>query len=154
VRHFSAAPAKDTTSFRTTTPPEKAPTIPEQEAKLASVAFTMTSRHGVYAGGEVETGVLERSESSAAGVYGVVGVRQALVGVNLAVELAAGQRWLRYGIAGQDQSKLVAEPRLRADFWLGEQFSFGAAAGLTLDDQTVWMAGVFLGIHSHTFGRK
>jgi hypothetical protein len=155
VRHFSATPAKDTANtFRTTTPDKALPTIPEQEAKLGSLAFTMASRSGLYGGGEVETGVLGEPGSSAAGVYGILGMRKALVGANLAVEVAAGQRWLRYGIDGQDQSKLVAEPRLRADFWLGEQFSFGAAAGITLDDQTVWMAGVFLGIHSHAFGRK
>lgn len=153
TRFHPATPVDDTRSFRTVTPPAK-DMLAAQEAKLVAIGFTMASGYGTYAGGEVESGVLGDPGTSAAAVYGIFGIRRALPGVNFAVELAAGQRWLRYGGPDGEVGSLVAEPRVRADFWLGERFSLGAAGGVTLGDQTAWMAGFFLGIHSHDFGSQ
>ncbi len=154
TRHHAATPVEDSKTFRSTTAPPKQEMIAAQEAKLVGIGFTMASGYGTYAGGEVETGVLEGAGSSAASVYGIFGFRHAMPGVNFAAELAAGQRWLRYGGPDGEIGSLVAEPRVRADFWINSRFSLGAAGGVTLGDQTAWMAGFFLGIHSHDFGSK
>lgn len=153
-RHHSATPVGDSRSFRAVTNPSPTKELAAQEAKLVNIGFTMASGYGTYAGGEVETGVLEGDSSTAAGVYGLFGLRRALPGVNFAVELAAGQRWLRYGGPDGEVSRLIAEPRVRADFWLTQRLSLGAISGVTLGDQTAWMAGFYLGIHSHDFGRR
>lgn len=161
-RHHAATPVEPTKSYRTTTTPPE----PQQEmlaatdSKLVGIGFTMASGYGTYAGGEVETGALEGG-TSAAGLYGIFGVRRAMPGVNFSLEVAAGQRWLRYGGFGTrsrdrpdgEISSLVAEPRVRADFWLGSRFSLGATGGLTVGEQSAWMAGFYLGIHSHDFGK-
>lgn len=159
TRHFgSTAPSGDPGQFRKSpaespVPMQDAPATDPYSAYMASIAFTMaTPLSNTYAGGEVETGVLNTSGSSAAGAYGVFGLRQPLAGVNFALELAAGRRWVRYDLASDTLGKFTAEPRLRADIWLDPRFTLGATAGLTLGDQTVWMVGAFLGIHSHDFG--
>jgi hypothetical protein len=152
MRQFPAIQEPDATpaAFRSSEPQPTANEGSAQTARMAAIAFTMqTPLSGVYAGGEVETGALDPG-SSAASVYGVIGARQRFANLNLGVELVAGRRWLRY-IDHESASMFAAEPRLRADIWLDEQFSLGGAVGLTLGDQTVWMAGVFLGIHSHAF---
>lgn len=150
--HAATTPVDDSRSFRAVTTAPAKEELAAQEAKLVNIGFTMASGYGTYAGGEVETGVLEGANSTAAGVYGIFGVRRGLPGVNFAVELAAGQRWLRYGGPDGEVSSLIAEPRVRADFWLTQRLSLGAAGGLTIGDQTAWMAGFYLGIHSHDLG--
>jgi hypothetical protein len=152
TRHHAATPVDNTRSFRAVTTTPEPEMLAAQEAKLVGIGFTMASGYGTYAGGEVETGVLEGESSTAAGVYGLFGFRHALPGVNLAVELAAGQRWLRYGGPDGEVSSLIAEPRVRADVWLGQRLALGAVGGVTVGDESAWMVGFYLGIHSHDFG--
>jgi hypothetical protein len=155
TRHFdSPIDPKSAAALRqsTPTPPVAALTTPH-DSVMGTVGFTMASRYGTYAGGEIETGVLDTPGSSTAGIYGVAGARLSLDRVYLAGEIASGWRTVRYSLDTTDVGKMVIEPRVRADMWLGPQFTLGATAGLTLGDQTVWMIGASLGIHSHDFGR-
>jgi hypothetical protein len=153
TRRFAAPVDNDSATFRQSPPPAPELTVPH-ESVLATVGFTMASKYGTYAGGEIETGVLDSPGSSAAGMYGVFGVRRAIEAGYFAAELASGWRSVRYSLDTEPVGKLVAEPRLRADVWLGPQFTLGATLGLTLGDQTVWMAGVSLGVHSHELNRR
>lgn len=154
TRHHAATPIDNSRSFRAVTsePPKKE--LAATDAKLVGIGFTMASGYGTYAGGEVETGSLEGDNSSAAGVYGIFGIRRALPGINVAVELAAGQRWLRYGGQDGEVGSLIAEPRVRGDVWLTERLSLGATGGVTVGDDKAWMVGFYLGIHSHDFGSQ
>lgn len=152
TRRFATPVNNDpaTAVFRTTTPtPEAVPTETHQ-AMVASVGFTMPWQ-SAYFGGEVETGKLDAEGSSASGVYGVAGVGGALGRINLSAELVAGRRWLRFASADEDLGRTVFEPRVRADLWLSPRLSTGVTAGRTLGDQDIWMAGLFLAIHSHDF---
>jgi hypothetical protein len=97
---------------------------------------------------KIETGVLDTpARVPRKSVFGIA--------TDSIAPLAAGARPAGEPVRldAPDTGKLVAEPRLRADMWLGPQFTLGATAGVTLSDQNVWMVGLSLGIHSHEFGR-
>lgn len=115
--------------------------------------FTQRFLGVLYAGGELETGRMNVASSNFAGAYGVVGMEQAVGPGSLGLELVAGWRGLRVGSLENEQNFFVAEPRVRGELWIGEQFTLGAALGTTLDQRGSWMLGVNLGIHSSAFGR-
>jgi len=152
ARHFQAPIKRSQVAFRDTNPPAKEMTV-DHEAVSATAQFTMSMRHRTYAGGELEAGVLEGAGSSTAGMYGVFGVELPFAGGALGGELASGWRTVRYSMEGADFSKVVIEPRLRASVWLSEFVTLAATGGLTLGEQSVWMAGVSIGVHSSPFGR-
>lgn len=154
MRHYATVQQPpDEATFRTSEPTPTA-VLESQSAYLGSIAFTMmTPLAGIYAGGEVETGVVEPG-TSAASVYGVIGTRHALANiVNVGVELVAGRRWLRYP-EEREEASFAAEPRVRLDVWLSERITLGGVAGATLGDQNAWMGGLYVGIHSHDFGLR
>ncbi|HEU4615349.1 MAG TPA: hypothetical protein VFS15_24815, partial [Kofleriaceae bacterium] len=90
--------------------------------------------------------------SNVAGAYGVAGVRSDLGALRIAAEVVAGRRWVRYALDGtEDPTLLMVEPRVRADIWLASQLTLGVAAGATLGERSVWMAGVYVGFHSQPY---
>ena len=121
-------------------------------ATTASLQFTMSMGHKVYAGGEAETGKLAMPGSWLAGAYGIVGAEHLMGRGALGVELAAGWRGVRYSLeAGDDDDHLVLEPRVRAQLWFAEQWTLGGAVGTRVGAEGEWMAGVYLGVHSAAF---
>ncbi len=150
VRQFAATPG-EMTAFRGQA---SEPAIEAGVARTFSLRFTRRFRHGFWLGGEAETGVLAEPGSNLAGAYGVAGVRGMLgTRVALAVELAAGPRWVRYASELDDVAKVIAEPRVRAEVWVHPQWTLGGAIGSTLGGGDVWMAGVYVGVHSRRDGR-
>ena len=154
TRHFNAdSDAK--TAFRTTG--EMDPAMNASSAVSTSLRFTGAAFTNAFFGFEGEAGALVgHPHSNLAGAYGVGGGRGVLGPVRLSAELVAGRRWVRYSLAGirTDPAKWIAEPRVRADLWLGSRVTFGGAIGATLDDQMVWIAGIDLGLHSHDYDRR
>jgi len=115
--------------------------------------FGMRVPYHLFLAGEVEFGRLADSGSNVAGAYGVVGARFPVGNAALlTAEIATGYRSIRYTLDSPEVGKAVMEPRIRAEIWVDEQFSFGATVGATLDDRFVYMAGLYIGVHSHTFG--
>jgi hypothetical protein len=139
--------APPSTTFSSTSPaPEKFDT--RLAAVTAVFQFTMSMR-GLYLGGEAETGQLEARGSNFAGAYGIAGIEHSGGLGSLGVELASGWRGLRFDLGDDDHDSFVVEPRVRGQLWIGDQFTLGAAAGAVLGERGDWMAGVYLGIHSH-----
>lgn len=154
TRHFAAA-APSEVVFRSTTG-ESDPSLAEGTALTTSIRFTGHTRFNTFAGVEGEVGQLVGfPESNFAGAYGVLGTRGDLGRARLSAELVAGRRWVRYEIIGrEDPTKLVAEPRVRADFFVSPSWTLGAAVGATLSERQVWMAGVYVGVHGLPFDRQ
>jgi hypothetical protein len=153
TRHFAAADPSDV-AFRSTEEPD--PALGEGTALTSSFRFTGKTRYNTFLGVEGEAGYLVGHEySNIAGAYGVAGVRADLSPrLRVAAELVAGRRWVRYRITGpQDDNVLMVEPRVRADLWLSPRVTLGGAAGATVGDRSVWMAGVYIGVHSADFNR-
>jgi len=127
----------------------------EHQLSATSIAmqFTMATAGQLYTGIEVETGRLDRPGSNLAGAYAVAGLEQRFGFGAVGAELAAGWQGLRYQFGDEDHDTLVAEPRLRGQVWIAEQWTLGATAGvrLTGDRNDDWMAGAYLGVHSHRF---
>jgi len=66
----------------------------------------------------------------------------------------AGRRWIRYALDGtQDAALMMAEPRVRGEMWLSPILTLGGAVGATLSERNVWMAGIYLGVHSSDFDK-
>lgn len=152
TRHFAAA--DEHVAFRSTGDPD--PSLAGGEALSTSIRFTGATRYSTFLGVEAEVGALiGHSGSNLAGAYAVGGARHDVGRVRLAVEIVGGRRWVRYELDGtkKDPGVWMAEPRLRADLWLGPHATLGAAVGSTLSDRAVWMAGVYVGINSSAFGR-
>ena len=153
TRHFAASDPGDV-AFRTTDPQDTS--VGDGTALTTSLRFTGRTPYDTFVGVEAETGVLLGYESSnIAGAYGVGGARVDLRGVRLGVELVTGRRWVRYAasLASSDDSDWIYEPRVRGDIWLGQHITLGGAAGATLSDRAVWMAGVYVGVNSSAFGQ-
>lgn len=150
ARHF-AAPTSAEVAFRDTTPPPREMTV-SHEAVAATAQFTMGMRHHTYVGGELEAGALDEPGSSTAGAYGVFGIDLPFSGGSFGGEVASGWRGVRYSTDTDDISKMILEPRLRAQVWLSELVTLAVTAGTTLGEQRVWMAGISIGIHSYSFG--
>jgi hypothetical protein len=154
TRHFAAAdPSAEDVAFRSTEDPD--PSLGAGTALTSSIRFTGKTRYNTFVGVEGETGYLVGYEmSNIAGAYGVAGVRTDVGRLRIGAELVAGRRWVRYEIVGrEDDSLLIAEPRVRADLWLSPRWTVGGAAGSTIGDRSVWMAGVYFGLHSSDFDR-
>lgn len=155
TRHFAAAGPGDQVAFRSTDEPaEAAPG--DGEALTTSMRFTGRTRWDTFLGVEAEVGkLLGHPMSNIAGAYGVGGLRHELDRVRIGVEVVTGRRWARYDLKYQrtDDDVWITEPRVRADLFLSPRWTLGAAAGATLSDRTVWMAGVYLGVNSSDFGR-
>jgi hypothetical protein len=156
TRHFSAASAESGAAFRSST--GEGQTEPGLEAGTAlttSLRFTGRAWSSSFLGVEAEFGeMLGITGSNVAGAYGVAGTRAELGSLRIAAELVAGRRWVRYELMEKsDPSAMIAEPRVRADLWVAPKLTLGAAAGATLGDRSVWMAGIYLGIHSFQYDR-
>lgn len=143
------APARGTA--RSTVPTEPDPY--QVSATSVSLQFTMASPHLFYSGIEAETGRLSLPGSNLAAAYAVVGLDQPLGFGSFGAELAAGWQGVRYESGEEDHDSLVVEPRLRAQLWIATQWTFGATAGARLAEglSNDWMAGAYLGVHSHRF---
>jgi hypothetical protein len=152
TRHFAAADPG--VAFRTTETPD--PAVDGGSALSTSIRFTGRTRFNTFLGAEAEAGtLLGRPGSNLAGAYGVAGAHHDLANLRFGVEMVAGQRWVRYGHDGRktDPSRWIAEPRVRADLWLGPHATLGGAVGATLSDRAVWMAGIYIGMSSSAWGR-
>ena len=136
---------------RSTSPSE--PDAPQLSATSVSMQFTMAAPRWFYAGIEAETGRLERRGSNLAAAYGIVGFEQAVPLGSLGAELAAGWQGVRYQSGDDEHDSLVVEPRVRGQLWIAEQWTLGATLGARLggDQGDDWMAGAYLGVHSHRF---
>lgn len=120
-----------------------------------SLRFTKWLRYGLYGGFEAETGSLMEGGSNFAGAYGLVGARGHLGPLAVYVEGAPGRRWVRYEMSGKNYQAYLLETRVRAETWLSSRFTFGGAIGATVTgDVRVWMAGVYVGVHSLDFGTR
>ncbi len=133
---------------RTTQPTGPTETLPAASAVTGSAQFTMAARFHTYLGAEAEAGTLGLTGSSFAGAYGIAGWRSTSHLGSLAVEVAAGRRTLRYAVDSNNLSSTVFEPRLRGEFWLTPQITFGATVGASPDDRG-YMAGMYLSVYSH-----
>jgi hypothetical protein len=147
--HRVSSEAGDQLSARSDEP------MPTQSASpttaiTGSAQFTMAWRGPMYLGVEAEGGAMSRSGSNYAGGYGVIGAESASALGSLAVEVVAGRRWMRQDANSRDITSFAVEPRLRAQFWMTDQLTFGAAVGATPIDRS-YMAGVFIGVHSSVF---
>ncbi|HEY5921819.1 MAG TPA: hypothetical protein VIV11_09130 [Kofleriaceae bacterium] len=155
TRHFAAAEAGDDVAFRSADP-EMDAALGEGTAMTASLRFTGNAHHNTFFGVEAETGKLVGVDTSnIAGAYGVAGIRHDLGRLRIGAELVAGRRWVRYRLIGkEDDSLMIAEPRVRGDIWLSQHWTFGGAVGATIGDRSVWMAGVYFGLHAFPFDRR
>ena len=150
ARRFTT-PTPDPVAFRAAGSTQVSRT---QNGITASGQFTMATSHHLYVGGELEAGRLEERGSNVAGAYAISGAQHVGKAGSLGLELAGGWRALRYSLDADDLSKLVVEPRLRGELWLSPRLTLGATAGATLGEGGVWMAGVYIGVHSHLFGAR
>lgn len=130
-----------------------APDEQQLSATSVSMQFTMATSYPLYTGIEAETGRLHLPGSNFAAAYGVVGLEQHLGFGSVGAELAAGWQGVRYTSGDEEHNTLVAEPRLRGQLWIAEQWTLGATLGARLTDglSDDWMAGAYLGVHSHRF---
>jgi hypothetical protein len=153
TRHYAAVNAAQDVAFRSTEDPD--PALEAGTAISTSLRFTGRTRYNTFLGVEGEAGkMVGLDHSNLAGAYGVAGMRGDLGRLRIAAELVAGRRWVRYELVGkEDHNAMIAEPRVRADLWLGPLVTLGGAVGATLGDRSVWMAGVYFGIHSDGFDR-
>lgn len=148
----SAAPVPGLAGQRSASP---APSGGEQQLSANSVAlqFTMATPYAFYAGAEAETGRLGQPGSNLAVASAIVGAEQDLGFGSVGAELAVGWQSVRYDRGDQEHGTWVGEPRLRGQVWIAEQWTLGAAVGtrLSRERSDEWMAGAYLGVHSHRF---
>ncbi|MBP8808278.1 MAG: hypothetical protein KBG48_09720 [Kofleriaceae bacterium] len=148
----SATAAASAAGQRSASP---APSSGEQHLSANSVAlqFTMATAYGFYAGAEAETGRLGQPGSNLAVASAIVGVDQDLGFGSVGAELAVGWQSVRYDRGDQEHGAMVGEPRIRGQVWIAEQWTLGAAVGtrLSRERSDEWMAGAYLGVHSHRF---
>lgn len=136
---------------RSATSPE--PGVQQLSATAVAMQFTMATAYPLYTGIELETGRLDLPSSNFAAAYAVVGLDQDLGFGAIGAELASGWQSVRYHSGDAEHETLVAEPRLRGQLWIAEQWTLGATLGVRLagDRDDDWMAGAYLGVHSHRF---
>lgn len=155
TRQFTAVEG-DRSAFRTMGPVTTDPALDANSAVTTSLRFTGRMAYNVFLGVEGEVGeILGLTGSNVAGAYGIAGARTDIGRLRVGVEMAAGRRWIRYELDGsEDASLMMAEPRVRADLWVSPRFTLGGAAGATLGERDVWMAGLYIGLHSHDFDNR
>jgi hypothetical protein len=147
-RHFHSDP---TASTARAVHPE--PKDVNGDAASLSFRFTMRTRWATYVGAEAEAGTfLGHPGSNLAGAYAVVGATAPFRPGTLAAELTGGWRGMRDSVDADDHDVTVIEPRVRGELWLSDKITIGAAAGAELTSQHAWMAGIYVGVHSHPRG--
>jgi len=153
TRHWSPAEDNSRVAFRSMDPPDVS--TGANTAVSTSIRFTGKTRYNTFLGAEGEAGSLVgRPGSNLAGAYAVAGARADLGRLRVAAELVAGRRWVRYALDGtRDAAAMIAEPRVRGELWVSPRWTLGAAVGATLSERSVWMAGIYLGVHSADFGK-
>ena len=152
TRHFTAVEGEKDAAFRGEV------SDPSTEANTAvsiDLRFTRWLPRNLYFGVEGEIGKLDAFDhSNLAGAYGLFGARGDIGFAQLFVEMAAGQRKVRFGNGFEEEAKLIAEPRVRMEMWVGPRVTLGGALGTTLGGRDVWMAGIYIGVHSLEYGHK
>jgi len=93
---------------------------------------------------------------------GAVGVHGATRFGGLGVELTGGVRYASYSFHSNyhdcEQATSVvalapvAEARARGELWLNPWLTAGVTVGSSVIENHTWMGGVYLGVHSRTFG--
>jgi len=155
TRHYAAASHDADVAFRGDMSVPEDPSLEAGNALTTSLRFTGKARWNTFLGIEAEAGKLLGVEhSNLAGAYAVSGMRHDVGPLRIAAELVAGRRWVRYEVLHKsDAATWIAEPRVRGDLWLAPQLTVGGAVGATIGDRSVWMAGVYIGLHSFDFDR-
>jgi hypothetical protein len=148
---------------------------------VTSLRLGIGSRTGIYGALEAEIGGLVRDSAGAAemtssGVLGTPTIAKTsamvmsglgVLGVRagernrFGIEVAGGMRNVSYHytshyLACENEmtvtaSQKVLELRARASTWLTPFLSLGATAGASVIDRGDWMAGLYLGVHTHAF---
>ena len=152
TRHFPSDPTKSSTARET----PGAMTTSDVAGTSMSIdfRFTMRTRWSTYMGVEAEAGAFAgEAGSNLAGAYGVFGAAIPRRHLTLSPELAIGWRGMRAGVEADDHDVTVLEPRVRGELWLSPVITLGAAAGAEVTGEHAWMAGIYLGVHSHNYGR-
>lgn len=153
TRHLGASEPDNSVALRSITDVEDG--TPSGTGITVSFRFTKWMRWNTFTGVEAETGTLTTRNSNFAGAYGLFGTRHELGRLALFVEAAAGKRWVRYDIMENNRTTWMVEPRVRAETWLSDRFTLGGAIGSTITgDVRIWMAGLYLGVHSLEFGKR
>lgn len=138
-------------------------TSPVTSARDGS-AYTLDERIGVglplglYLALDVELGNLESADSprtpdpqTVFGAFAAAGMQQHLGPIALGAELAAGELSYSYSSDTDLHSEAALEARGRAGLWLSPWCTLGAVVGTSLITHGEWMAGITLGIHSHSY---
>lgn len=153
TRHLGANETDSNVALRSITNVDDE--TPSGNGVTVSLRFTKWMRWHTFTGVEAETGTLTTRNSNFAGAYGLFGTRHELGPIALFVEAAAGKRWVRYELMEKDRTTWMIEPRVRAETWLNDRFTFGGAIGSTITgDVRVWLAGLYIGVHSLEFGKR
>ncbi len=156
TRHFAAGSSDSgSDAARTVDGTAVEEGTPAGAGVTVSLRFTKWTRWNTIVGFEAESGTLTERSSNVAGAYGLFGMRHELGPVALFTELAAGKRWVKYSMKGENHISWMVEPRVRAEMWLSDRFTFGGAIGSTLGaDARAWIAGIYVGVHSLDFGKR
>lgn len=155
TRHWQPPSDNSRVAFRSTTGPAVVADEPDSTAVSTSIRFTGKTRYNTFLGAEGEVGSLVgRDGSNLAGFYGVAGAHGDLGSFRVGAEMVAGRRWVRYALDGStDAAATIAEPRVRGELWVSPRWTLGGAVGATLGDRPVWMAGIYLGVHSSDYAK-
>jgi hypothetical protein len=120
------------------------------------IAFTDNAHMSM----EVEFGLVDddkweagRAQLVAGGLLGG-GVRGSIGFASLGVDLVGGIHAIEVQHATTSESEFrgVLEARARLDLWLGPWVSLGGALGSSLFERGDWMAGLYIGLHSRSWG--
>lgn len=127
-------------------------------------ALTIDERLGVgltrhsYLALDLEFGNFGQFDSSRAAARDVVldglaslGLRGSLGPFTLAVEAAGGGMAYTYPTDSDYRTEAVLELRGRSDIWLAPWFTIGAAAGASVLRKGEWIAGLYVGFHTHAY---
>jgi hypothetical protein len=164
-------------TFRTVGPTGTDPA--NDAAVVTTLRLGIGSRSGFYGALEGEIGGLVRDSAGAAemtssgplgspsiaktgalvsSAFGVIGMRGGARN-QFAVELVGGMRNVHYSyeshyLACETTSSVsaalpVLEARVKVSTWASPFFNVGLTAGKSLIDQGDWMAGLYLGVHTH-----
>jgi hypothetical protein len=151
MHHYAASPS--TVATREVSPEME--TTTDGTAATVAFRFTMKTRWNTYTGAEAEAGTFSHAGSNFAGAYAVFGASAPLsLRGNISAELAGGWRATRESVDARDRSVGILEPRVRGELWLSPQVTLGGVMGAELSPEHPWMAGLYLGIHSHSFNAR
>jgi hypothetical protein len=155
MRHFASRGSSDTTA-RSTSPIGTSEGGDDAYLFDERIGFVLT--HNLYTAVDFELGDITdsrptRSDAHAIVVDGLVsvGLRGGLGPFVLQGELAGGA--MAASSTTRDlPTEAMFEARGRADLWLSPWVTVGAALGASLIRQGDWMAGLYLGFHTWSFG--